>query len=115
MRRTVSSCSSAELVTANWVRLRVGEPEARHLRTGPRSSGLTYTALDAPWHRSSSSSVTTTGRATRASRRTLWHVASASGWVHDEQVERIPRLSFWRREGLEGINEIFRDRAVLRC
>jgi hypothetical protein len=41
--------------------------------------------------------------------------ASASGRVRDEQVERIPRPGSRRREGLEGIGEIFTVRAVNRC
>jgi hypothetical protein len=59
--------------------------------------------------------VTTIGRATAASRRTLWRVASASGWVRDEQVERIPRPGSRRRKRLGGIGEIFTVRAVHRC
>jgi hypothetical protein len=57
------------------------------------------------------------GGQTSASRRTLSMAvcASVSGRVRDEQVERIPRPGSWRREGLEGISEIFTVRAVHRC
>jgi hypothetical protein len=108
IKRRISDSELARLCIGGPARVTYGPAEIEQLT-------YTATALDVPWHRSSSSSVTTIGRATAASRRTLWRVASASGWVRDEQVERIPRPGSRRRKRLGGIGEIFTVRAVHRC